>query len=139
MEKEDYLKRMLDQMGRALGKVLFNIISVPTDGKIMAGIMNAKQQLRSEAHLDIDELLAMDDQEMLDHLKKKSFNNSLIEQLAKIMYELGKRQTDAGERQKLYRRTRYILEYLNRSDKTYSTERQQILVGIESAENRGRT
>lgn len=136
--KEDYLKRMLDEMGRVLGKVLFNIISAPVHGEVTPFVEKARQQLLSELDLDISGLLEMENKALVGRLRSRSFNNPLLEQLAIILYELGRRMEDRKERLKLYLKAKCLLQELNRSDKTYSAVRQKMLMDIDTLEKMDR-
>ena len=129
MEQRDYLMRQIEEMARVLGKILAGLLGLKTEGEVTEGIETARQTLKSELGLDTDEIMQVPPSDLIPFLKeKKQFNDLLIEQLANIFFYMSgapfhnnKIPPNTG----LAGRSLLMYEYLDRSSKTFSFERQE--------------
>ena len=128
MQQEDFLKRQIDQLGRALGKILTALPGFKAQGKISEGIEVADQTLKIELGLNIDDLTLIPTQSFITTLLEvKKFNDTNFEELAEILFfiaeELNIKNADIGKMKKLYERSLIIYEILDKTSSTYSFDR----------------
>lgn len=132
MERQDYLKKQIDQLGRLLGKLLSDLLRLKGQGQINEGIAITTQTLKSELDLDLQILLEMPNEDFIHTLKsQKEFDNENLDKLATLLLALA----DNGQDEKtnlLYEKCLAIYEYLEKSDNTYSFDRQLKIKRIEN-------
>jgi hypothetical protein len=128
MQKEDWLMRQINQLGRVLGKILADLLWLKTQGQVSEGIIAADQALKSEIDLNIDDLISIPTEEFITTLQGvKKFNNDNFEKLADILFilaeELDTRDIENEKRNKLYEKSLTIYEHLDSTSSIYSFDR----------------
>ncbi|MHC1704517.1 MAG: hypothetical protein AB9846_11465 [Tenuifilaceae bacterium] len=129
MQQEDYLKRQIDQLGRVLGKILADLLGLKTQGQAGQVIEVTNLALKDELDLNIDDLIALPEEEFISTLVVgKKLNEMHLEKLAEILFliaEDSKYQEKENKKSKeLYLRAFLIYDHLNRTSSTYSFDRQ---------------
>ena len=89
MEQRDYLKDQIDQMGKALAKVLSDLMGLKTKNEPQGALNQVNQQLKTQVDLDLDKLLKFSTDERQVFLENDTFNAANLEKLAKILKEMG--------------------------------------------------
>ena len=89
MEQRDYLKDQIDQMGKALAKVLSDLMGLKTKNEPQSALNQVSQQLKTQVDLDLDKLLKFSTDERQVFLENDTFNAANLEKLAKILKEMG--------------------------------------------------
>jgi hypothetical protein len=123
MQKEDFLKKQIDQLGLVLGKMLADLLGLKTQGQIQLGISIVNQALKEEISLDINDLVLIPKEEFITKLlESKSFNNENLEKIADILLLIGVDSQNSMKKD-LLERSLLIFEYINKTTSTYSFER----------------
>jgi len=127
MERQDYLKKQIDQLGKVLGKILADLIGLKNQGKASEGIEIAAQELESELDLDIEELIEIPTDKLAETLiTKYSMKNEHIDRFADILFELSEGfefQDSNKKADYLYKKSLALYEYLNNTGTVYSFDR----------------
>ena len=124
MFQEDYLLRQINQLARALGKLVFDFIGIKNTGLIEEYHQVADKILKEEIDYNLTELLDIPDDEFVSHLlRKDGFNDGNLNLLADLFYEMG---SYLSKKEALpYLKKAFILyQYVENHDSTYSFERR---------------
>ena len=137
MEQEDFLKRQIDQLGRALGRILAGLMGFKVRAQTSQGIETADQALKTELGLNLDDLCLIPAESFLTAMiDTKKFSDNNFEQLAEIMFlvaeELNIKGADDLKTEKLYERALLIFEILDKTSTTYSFDRHRKIEKIKS-------
>jgi len=89
MQHRDLLKDQIEQLGKALAKIMADFLGQKTQGEALRGIEAANKQLQSQLDLDIDKLSVLTKGELKTHLTKKHFTAPQLELLAEFFKEAG--------------------------------------------------
>ena len=89
MEHRDYLKDQIDQIARIFGKVLFNFLGLKANGNAAQGILISNQRLQSELDINIDELLALNNSELIEFIRERQYTVGHLETLSEYFKEVG--------------------------------------------------
>ena len=125
MFQEDYLLRQINQLARALGKLIFDFIGIKNTGLIEEYHQVADKILKEEIDYNLTELLDIPDDEFVSHLlRKDGFNDGNLNLLADLFYEMG---SYLSKKEALpYLKKAFILyQYVENHDSTYSFERRK--------------
>lgn len=125
MFQEDYLLRQINQLARALGKLVFDFIGIKNTGLIEEYHQVADKILKEEIDYNLTELLDIPDDEFMSHLlRKDGFNDTNLNLLADLFYEMG---SYLPKKEALtYLKKAFILyQYVENHDSTYSFERRK--------------
>ncbi|MEI6884555.1 MAG: hypothetical protein WCO02_08710 [Bacteroidota bacterium] len=138
MEQEDFLKRQIDQLGRALGRILAGLMGLKVRLQSSPGIEAADHALKTELGLNLDDLCLIPAESFLTAMiDTKKFSDNNFEQLAEIMFlvaeDLNIKGAGALKAEKLYERALLIFEILDKTSTTYSFDRHR---KIEKIKNR---
>lgn len=124
MIEKDFIKREINQLGVALRKILSELIALKSNGNFNQGIEVSQSALKTELAIDLDRLKNRSSESLIQFLtKEKRLRNTDLETLAKILFEISKKEKD--EQSALT--TLNILNHLDRTDRTYSLERQEMI------------
>lgn len=128
MEQEDFIKRQIDQLGRALEKILSGLMRLKVRGQTSQGIESVSQDLKTELGLNLEDLTLIPTESFLTTLlDTRKFSDNNFEQLAEIMFliaeELNTRNIDVSKMKQLYERALVIFEILDQTSTTYSYDR----------------
>ena len=128
MEQEDYIKRQIDQLGRALGKILADLIGLKTGGEMSEGIEEADQALKNALNLKIDDLISIPAEKFIQTLQEAGkLNNDNLDKLADLLFliaeELDQNEPENEKIKNLYIRSLIIYEHIDKTSSTYSFDR----------------
>lgn len=124
MEQHDYLQRLIEQIGRILGKISGHLLGLRNKGQIENGIEITHQTLKGELDLDIRELINIQPDNFIKTLKaKQGFNNENLDKLADILSLIAE-NTQGQDKKKLYGKCLMIYEYLEKEENVYSFARE---------------
>ena len=124
MFQEDYWLRQINQLARALGKLVFDFMGIKNTGLIEEYHQVADKILKEEIDYNLTELLDIPDDEFVSHLlRKDGFNDANLNLLADLFYEMG---SYLPKKESLpYLKKAFILyQYVENHDSTYSFERR---------------
>lgn len=132
MEQQDYLIRQINQLSRILGKVLTDLIGLKNKGLLSKGIEMTNQTLKSELNLDIKELIDVKTDVFINVLiLEKGFVNDSLDKFAEILWLIANQSTDVDKR-KMYNKCLLIYQFLEKTDMTYSLDRQLKIKQLQS-------
>lgn len=126
-ERKDYLKRQFDQLGRALGKLLADLLGLKQQGKLGDGLAVVDQSLQEVLTLNFQRLVAIAPKELVPTLQRDyHLEPHHLEPMADILYEAGEGfllQKDAATAHALWERALVLYTHLEASETTFSFER----------------
>jgi len=121
MEQRDYLMRQVEEFGLILSKMLSKLLDLKVNGTESIGAVN--QIFTEELGFDINQLMDIPEDKWFDTLKtEKQYSFDNLERLADILLLVAE-NVHLNERNQLYRRCWMIYEYIDKSTKTYSFDR----------------
>ncbi len=133
MEQQDYLQRLIKQIGRLLGKISSDLLGLKNNGQIVDGIEIMYQTLKGELDLDIRELIHINNDDFIETLTtKKGFNNDNLNKLADILLLIAENGQEKDKRL-LYGKSLIIYEHLEKAENIYSLIRQEKIELIKKA------
>ncbi|MEJ8589728.1 hypothetical protein JSO54_00490 [Riemerella anatipestifer] len=136
MEQKDYIKKQIDQLGKVLGKLLFDLIGVNQSGKVTDGIAFSSEVLKKELGIDLDKLLSIPNQCFVQILTNEfKFSNESLNYLAEVLFYLSENQSEEMK-EKLLEKTLIIYHFLELNEKIYSIERNKMITCIKQKLNK---
>ncbi|MES2395577.1 MAG: hypothetical protein V4549_06225 [Bacteroidota bacterium] len=140
MIQRDFIKRQLEELGRAIGKVISDILKLKELGKVDEGIVIAQETLKSTFDLDIENLLSLPLDCFVETLiKEKKYSSVHLNYLGDVLFIAAELFEQKGEKKKskeLNQRILIIFNYIDQTEKTFSLERNN---KIEKIKNNLRT
>lgn len=123
--QQDYLKRQIDQIGIILGRMLSSFLGLKKQGKTQEGIEITSQTLKTELDFSIDKIIAINSDDLISFLvQEKRFNNQNIDKLAEILLLIADDEGLKDKKEALYQRCLTMYQYLEKTDSTFSIDRQ---------------
>lgn len=124
MEKQDYLKRQIDQLGKVLGELLVKITGSGRNLDASETLEIVSQVLDENLELDMEQLLIIPDAQFIEALKRHELLNDFnLEILGDLLARMAIQ--DSSRRKSLANRALLIYEHLEQSNKTFSFTRNQ--------------
>ena len=118
MEQRDYLMRQVEQLGLVLEKIFSKLLNLKDNS--IESIVAVNQVFTEELGFDMTQI---NDEKWIDILKNKmNFDNVNLEKLADIFLFIAENNL-TNERDQLYQKCLIIYQYLEKSTRTYSFER----------------
>jgi hypothetical protein len=135
MQKQDYLIRQIDQLGCVLGKILYDLLELKSEGKLHLGTKLTQIQLMKA--LGIGDFTAIPSEDFLEIIQIKNIlSNDSLETLADILFllaEEGVYQNSCEEKvHQLFERSHIIYQHLENIESTYSLNRHYKMDKIKS-------
>ncbi len=125
MEQHDYLQRLIEQLGRVLGKISYYLLGLKNQGQIEDGIEITNQTLKGELDFDIQELTNIPTDNFIETLQtKKGISNENLNKLADILLLIAENRQNKDDKM-LYEKCLTIYEYLEKAENVYSLIRQE--------------
>jgi len=125
MEQRDLIKDQIEQLGRALGKMITLVLGMDNGGDILKIQKEVAATFDTELKLDFKKLIGLEQKEFQETIKEKFQNQeAVLEQLSALLFDIGKRCGPEGElRQQYLEKALWTLEYINSISDTFSMER----------------
>jgi len=124
MEKQDYLQRQIDQLGKVLGELLGKITGSGKNPDASETLEIVSQVLNENLDWDIKKLLDIPEDEFVDKIKERQLlDDTNIETLADVLVEVA--EHNPSNEEELLKRALLMYEYLEQSNKTFSFTRNQ--------------
>ncbi|HLU87542.1 MAG TPA: hypothetical protein VKZ44_07275 [Taishania sp.] len=131
MERQDYLKKQIDLLGKILGKILSDLLGLKNSGNINQGLEITNQTLKAELDFDIQDLLDIPTDQWIETLiKQKNISNNNLEKLAEILLLIADNQRDNNKN--LYEKCLTIYQYLETTETVYTLDRQWKITHIKN-------
>lgn len=136
MIQRDFIKRQLEELGRAIGKIISDILKLKELGKVDEGIVIAQETLESTFDLDIENLLSLPLNNFVETLiKEKKYSSVHLNYLGDVLLITAELYEQKGEKQRskeLYQRVLIIFNYVDQTEKTFSLERNNKIEKIKN-------
>ena len=134
MEQRDLIQDQIEQLGRALGKILANFLGLKSSGQIEQGIEVTIKQLKTELDIDIAELVVLSKDELKTFLVERKMVIGHFETLAEYLKEIGNSKISNDKKKaKIYlTKSLELLDLEDEISNTISFERQNLKTEIES-------
>ena len=124
MIQRDIIQQQIEQLGRALGKIITGFLGLKTAGNVMEGFRVANQQFKKALDIDIDQLLEMDKALLTDYLKDKHFTSTHLEEIAGYVEVLGDHQSDNAAKTNAFGTALNLMELANEQSEVFDMNRQ---------------
>lgn len=129
MPKEDYLLKYLEKLSR----IIRAMFGMRDNGFPMDSIRLADTTYKELFDSQIDELALMPVEFFAQVISKQGYSSAYLEVLAQIAFETAKAYQQLGNEtfaDSFYRKTLEIYSQLNEKDKTFSFERERLILEI---------
>jgi len=124
MEKQDYLQRQIDQLGKVLGELLGKITGSGKNPDASETLEIVSQVLNENLDWDIKQLLNIPEDNFIDTIKDNQLLDDVnIETLADVFVEVAEHHS--SNKEKLLKRALMIYKYIEKSNMTFSFTRNQ--------------
>ena len=124
MIQRDIIQQQIEQLGRALGKIITAFLDLKSQGKVAEGFQIANQQFNSELDIDIDKLLGFDKAALADYFVEQPITSGHLEQIADYVLELGEHQSDTAAKTNAFSCAYNLVELANAKSDTFDMNRQ---------------
>ncbi len=122
MGQEDRLKKQIDQLAKALAKMLAKLSGIKQANTAEA-VEQVNQNLKDELNLSLDELTGLSDDHLINILMSHhQLNNGHLSLLADIAYTSAKLQSGTVSSDKLSQKALILYQHLAATSKNYSLE-----------------
>ncbi|MDO9185647.1 MAG: hypothetical protein Q7W13_06520 [Bacteroidia bacterium] len=136
MIQRDFIKRQLEELGRAVAKIISDILKLKELGKVDEGIVIAQETVESTFDLDIENLLSLPLNNFVETLiKEKKYSSVHLNYLGDVLLITAELYEQKGEKQRskeLYQRVLIIFNYVDQTEKTFSLERNNKIEKIKN-------
>jgi len=124
MIQRDLIQQQIEQLGRALGKIITGFLGLKSQGKVALGFEIANEQFNKELDIDIDKLLGMDKALLSNYMKDKHFTSSHLEEIAEYVEVLGEHQSDNAAKTNAFGTALNLMELANEQSAVFDMNRQ---------------
>lgn len=122
----DYIMKQIDQLAAVLSHIIVALVKRKKGAPKELSFDQINNLLHEHLTLDIPLLLSLDNNELIDLLKKEyNLTNELIGQLGDILYEIAELDQNVYSTEALYQKALTIFQYLEKNDKVFSFDRHQ--------------
>ncbi len=124
MIKRDYLQDQIQQLGKVLGKILAELLGTSLDSDADEVILNTEEALETQLGIRLKSAVRIEDREFISFLEDKNIKgDSLLEQMAMVLLELGLRKKDNSDEdgaRLLFSKARVLYQFLAENAANYS-------------------
>ncbi|MGK0314471.1 MAG: hypothetical protein ACI86M_000685, partial [Saprospiraceae bacterium] len=89
MQQRDIIKDEIEQLGRALGKLINNFFGLKTVGNVTEAIQITNTELISELDIDIEKMVQFEANELEEYIDSNNLTDIHLDQLASYLFEIG--------------------------------------------------
>lgn len=136
MIQRDFIKRQLEELGRAIGKIISDILKLKEIGKLDEGIVIAQETLESTFGLNIENILSIPSVNFVETLiEEKKYSSVHLNYLGDVLFTTAELFEQKGEKKRskeLYQRVLIIFNYIDQTEKTFSLERNNKIEKIKN-------
>ena len=129
MQKRDYLQKQLEELARLLGKTILDILQLRSEGKINEAYTLATESLIKKFKLEMDNILALSQEDFRKLVIESNTSNPVqLNYLAELLFTTGELLKEKNEKEKmkeLFKRSFMIYDHLNKTERTFSLDRQE--------------
>jgi hypothetical protein len=122
MEREDYLMKQINQLGRVLSKIFVTILNLKNNGKLTNGLEVIDQSLKTEVDFDLEKIISLPDEDFIRIITKdRKFNTENLEKLAELLFVTAK---NSCSEKTILKKCLVIYNFIEIDSKTFSIGRQ---------------
>ena len=136
MIQRDFIKRQLEELGRAIAKVISDMQKLKVAGNVNDGIRLAQETLKSTFDLDMENLQSLPIDKFTETLiTEKNLSIVHLNYLGNLLCataEMFDQKKDTAKAKKLYQKALAIFHYVDHNERTFSVERNNKIEAIES-------
>lgn len=124
MLRRDYLKKQIDELGKALEKLLELVLRLKDQGQASVAMEHVWQSLK-EQQLDPDVLISLPPGELIAQLDAKGLPKENIALLAELFYQMAEIDWEENNPRagRLYRQAAVLFGRVQQNEKDYSLDR----------------
>ncbi len=127
LERKDFLKKQIDELGRVLGKMLADLLGLKQQGQVSEGLAVVEESMQKALSLNLISLVTVAPPALVAWLQEKhNFAPQHLEPMADILYEAAEGfvlQNDTATANALWERALVLYEHLEITETTFSFER----------------
>ena len=120
MQRQDYIIKQIDQLGKVLSKLLADVLGLKHDLKITEADSIVNSVFEKELGFNFYAFLAIKDAEFITFLIFNKFDLASMEELANLFFEIGTSSTEKEKQTNCFSKAKIIYNYLNTERKTFS-------------------
>ena len=120
MQRQDYIIKQIDQLGKVLSKLLADVLGLKHYLKITEADSIVNSVFEKELGFNFDAFLAIKDAECITFLIFNKFDLASMEELANLFFEIGTSSTEKEKQTNCFSKAKIIYNYLNTERKTFS-------------------
>ena len=88
MQQRDLIKDEIEQLGRAIGKLIANFLGFKTEGNVKEGIQITNNVFQTELDIDVDKLICLQGETLVEYINVRNLSALHLDQLASYLYEV---------------------------------------------------
>jgi hypothetical protein len=135
MIKRDFLKRQLEELGRAIAKVIEDAQKLKEEGKVNEGIIKVNEAINDTFHLSVEDIVHIPLTNFIEVLvNEKKLSVTHLNYLGNLLYkatELDEQKNQMTNIKNLHEKILALFDYVNLTEKTFSFERDTKIKAIE--------
>jgi hypothetical protein len=120
LQRQDYIIKQIDQLGKVLSKLLADVLGLKHDLKITEADSIVNSVFEKELGFNFDAFLAIKDAEFITFLIFNKFDLASMEEIANLFFEIGTSSTEKEKQTNCFSKAKIIYNYLNTERKTFS-------------------
>src|SRR3954464_15963473 len=125
MEQKDYLKKQFDELGQVLSTLITGLLQHKNESTFTGGIESTNQQVIEALEYNLDELLAIPDENFISILKAKKIKNESFDKLAEWLWLIADNEGPTETGKKFYKKSLLLLDKLESVETIYSMDRHR--------------
>lgn len=102
MEQRDIIKDQIEQLGKALGKLISKFLDLKTMGEVNDAIQITNNHLKEEIEIDVEALLDLNKEDLKVFVVQKHFGEKSLETLSDYFRAIGENKKDLPSVAKTY-------------------------------------
>jgi hypothetical protein len=122
LQRQDYIIKQINQLGKVLSKLLADVLGLKHDLKITEADSIVNSVFEKELGFNFDEFLAIKDAQFIPFLISNKFDLASMEELANLFFEIGTSSTEKEKQIICFSKAKIIYNHLNTERKTFSFE-----------------
>ncbi len=134
MLQRDLIKEQIEQLGKAIGKILADFLELKSIGKVAKGIETSNQQLQSQLDINIETVTSLTKPELKDYLQHRKLTANHIEMLSEYLKEIGieEMKTNKEKAKISLEKAILLLDVADETTRTMSFDRRGKKANIEN-------
>ena len=123
MERQDYLERQIQQLARALSKIISDFLGLKSHD-VNDALEKTNHSLKEKLGFDFQDIIKISNEDFITIIQNdNSFNVENLDKLADLIYIIAENKTGI-ERKILFEKSLTIINYIEKTQSIYSLERQ---------------